>query len=91
MKTQWCLLYDFGKQVLTGLIDVLDYGLQKSGRYRMQWKSDDNIEGHLDAISRHQMDIREGNYFDDETGKPNGLHIAARGLIIAWHSFKRKV
>ncbi len=89
-KTQWCYLYDFGKEVLTGLIDILVYGAGCPGRFRMQWKEDTDLEKHLDAIQRHQMDIREGLFYDDDTGKCHGLHIAGRALIVAWLIINKK-
>ena len=62
-----------------GLAKVLEFGATKHGSY--SWKGYP-IVNYVDAIQRHLLAIRNGEWLDKESGLPHAHHIMTSAAIL---------
>ena len=62
-------------------------GQNRPGRFRNQWQDIpfDVVLGRVASAYRHLMDIKDGEYFDTDSGLQNAAHLAANAMILHWH------
>lgn len=88
MSSEYELISDFKGQVLDSVESILAQGLQKEGRYRMQWKCDRNAEYHASKALSHIAKYLDGEEIDIDTGEPHLANANARLLIALFHHFE---
>jgi len=65
------------------------FGMDK-GYVKDSWKVKNNIEESLEALERHLLEIKEGNWVDPESKLPHMYAIACRAMYIIWFKLHEK-
>ena len=80
-KPQWSLL---PWSILRDTVKVLTFGAKK---YKPEnWKKiDDPINRYFDAMMRHILAVKAGEYLDSESKLPHMAHAVCCVLFLAWH------
>jgi hypothetical protein len=90
MPSNYELINDFKGEVLDSIESILAQGLQKEGRYRMQWKEDATVEYHANKAISHILQYLDVEKIDGDTNEPHLSNANARLLIALWHHFKEE-
>lgn len=65
---------------------VLTFGATKYSKDN--WKKCEDINRYIDALERHLLEVKKGNYIDSESGCSHLAHISCNAMFL--HFFTRK-
>ena len=72
---------------IEGIAKVMNFTkIENGGKYKkFNYKEFNDIEEYNDAIQRHLIQIRKGDYLDNETKLSHYFHIAANAMMANYH------
>ncbi|TLS99911.1 dATP/dGTP diphosphohydrolase domain-containing protein [Aliarcobacter cibarius] len=65
---------------------VLTFGATKYSKDN--WKKCEDINRYIDALERHLLEVKKGNYIDSESGCSHLAHISCNAMFL--HYFTRE-
>jgi len=67
---------------------VLTLGAQKYAENN--WKKNKDINRYISALERHLLEIKRGNFYDDETLLQHSSHIACNAMFLHYMIDKKR-